>query len=61
MVDMLADRLKHQISNKVNNRSETDPALTTTFGWLLKHRTYRNNVYLPFTPAGKDGNIYIVN
>ena len=46
---------------KLATELETDPALTTTFGQFQNIGIIDDNVYLPFTPAGKDGNIYIVN
>ncbi|OUD37476.1 hypothetical protein [Flavobacterium sp. FPG59] len=53
--------LNTRTATKLATEVETDPALTTTFGQFQNIGLVGDNVYLPFTPAGKDGNIYIVN
>ncbi|MDI5899395.1 hypothetical protein [Flavobacterium yafengii] len=53
--------LNTKTATKLATELETDPALTTTFGQFQNIGLIGDNVYLPFTPAGKDGNIYIVN
>lgn len=46
---------------KLATEIETDAALSTTFGQFQNIGVVGDNIYLPLTPAGKDGNIYIVN
>ncbi|GGE99941.1 hypothetical protein [Flavobacterium limi] len=48
-------------SVKLATEVETDAALSTTLGQFQNIGLVGDNVYLPLTPAGKDGNIYIVN
>lgn len=53
--------LNAKTATKLATDVETDTALTTTFGQFQNIGLVGDNVYLPLTPAGKDGNIYIVN
>lgn len=46
---------------KLATEIETDAALSNTLGQFQNIGLIGDNVYLPLTPAGKDGNIYIVN
>lgn len=46
---------------KLVTEIETDAVLSTTLGQFQNIGLVGDNVYLPLTPAGKDGNIYIVN
>jgi hypothetical protein len=46
---------------KLATDSETDAALATTLGQFQNIGVVGDNAYIPLTPAGKDGNIYIVN
>ncbi|WP_348799078.1 hypothetical protein [Flavobacterium adhaerens] len=48
-------------SVKLATEIETDAALSTTLGQFQNIGLIGDNVYLPLTPAGKDGNIYIIN
>lgn len=40
---------------------EGDAALSTTFGQFQNIGLHGDNVYLPLTASGKDGNIYVIN
>lgn len=53
--------LNAKTATKLATDSETDTALGTTFGQFQNIGLVGDNVYLPLTPSGKDGNIYIVN
>lgn len=53
--------LNDKSANKLATEVETDTALTTTLGQFQNIGLVGDNVYLPLTPSGKDGNIYIVN
>ncbi|WP_163409059.1 hypothetical protein [Flavobacterium ajazii] len=53
--------LNAKTATKLATDSETDTALATTFGQFQNIGLVGDNVYLPLTPSGKDGNIYIVN
>lgn len=53
--------LNAKTATKLATDVETDTALTTTFGQFQNIGVVGDNIYLPLTPAGKDGNIYIVN
>lgn len=53
--------LNDKTAVKLATDLETDAALGTTFGQFQNIGLIGDNVYLPLTPAGKDGNIYIVN
>ena len=48
-------------SVKLATEVETDAALSSTLGQFQNIGVIGDNVYLPLTPAGKDGNIYIVD
>lgn len=53
--------LNDKTATKLTTEIETDAALSTTLGQYQNIGLTGDNVYLPLTPAGKDGNIYIVN
>ena len=53
--------LNDKSATKLATEIETDPALSTTLGQFQNIGLVGDNVYLPLTPAGKEGNIYIVN
>lgn len=53
--------LNAKTGTKLATDIETDTALTTTLGQFQNIGLVGDNVYLPLTPAGKEGNIYIVN
>lgn len=53
--------LNAKTATKLATDVETDTALTTTLGQFQNIGLVGDNVYLPLTPAGKDGNIYIIN
>lgn len=53
--------LNDKTAVKLATEVETDAALSTTLGQFQNIGLIGDNVYLPLTPAGKDGNIYIVN
>ncbi|MFA9192034.1 hypothetical protein AAGV28_11710 [Flavobacterium sp. FZUC8N2.13] len=53
--------LTDKTATKLTTEIETDAGLTTTLGQYQNIGVIGDNVYLPLTPAGKDGNIYIVN
>ncbi|WP_413999965.1 hypothetical protein ACMDB5_05260 [Flavobacterium sp. W1B] len=53
--------LNDKSATKLATDIETDAALSTTLGQFQNIGVIGDNVYLPLTPAGKDGNIYIVN
>lgn len=53
--------LNAKTATKLATDSETDTALATTLGQFQNIGLVGDNVYLPLTPAGKDGNIYIIN
>lgn len=53
--------LNAKTATKLATEIETDAALSTTLGQFQNIGLIGDNVYLPLTPAGKDGNIYIVN
>ncbi|PXY45264.1 hypothetical protein [Flavobacterium hydrophilum] len=53
--------LNAKTATKLATDSEADTALATTFGQFQNIGLVGDNVYLPLTPSGKDGNIYIVN
>ncbi len=43
------------------SKTDTEPALTGTFAQFQHIGVDGNKVYIPFTPNGKDGNLYIVD
>ena len=53
--------LNDKTATKLTTEIETDAGLSTTLGQFQNIGVIGDNVYLPLTPAGKDGNIYIVN
>ena len=53
--------LNAKTATKLSTESQADAALATTFGQFQNVGVVGDFVYLPFTPAGKDGNIYVVN
>ena len=53
--------LNAKTATKLATDVEADAALTTTLGQFQNIGLVGDNVYLPLTPAGKEGNIYIVN
>ena len=53
--------LNAKTATKLTTEVETDAALATTLGQFQNIGVIGDNVYLPLTPAGKDGNIYIIN
>lgn len=53
--------LKDKTATKLATEVETDEALATTFGQFQNIGVVGDNVYIPLTPAGKDGNIYIID
>ena len=53
--------LNDKTAVKLTTEVETDAALSTTLGQFQNIGLVGDNVYLPLTPAGKDGNIYIVD
>ncbi|MFA9188585.1 hypothetical protein AAGV33_01625 [Flavobacterium sp. FBOR7N2.3] len=53
--------LTDKTATKLTTEIETDAGLSTTLGQYQNIGVIGDNVYLPLTPAGKDGNIYIVN
>lgn len=53
--------LNDKTATKLTTDIETDAALSTTLGQFQNIGAIGDNVYLPLTPAGRDGNIYIVN
>lgn len=53
--------LNDKSATKLATDIETDTALSTTLGQFQNIGLVGDNVYLPLTPAGKEGNIYIVN
>lgn len=53
--------LNDKTATKLATEIETDAALSTTLGQFQNIGLVSDNVYLPLTPAGKDGNIYIID
>lgn len=53
--------LNDKTATKLATEIEADAALSSTLGQFQNIGVIGDNVYLPLTPAGKDGNIYIVN
>jgi len=53
--------LNAKTATKLTTEIETEAGLSTTLGQFQNIGVIGDNVYLPLTPAGKDGNIYIVN
>lgn len=53
--------LNDKSATKLTTEIETEAGLSTTLGQYQNIGVIGDNVYLPLTPAGKDGNIYIVN
>lgn len=53
--------LNDKTATKLATDIEADTALSSTFGQFQNIGLIGDNVYLPLTPAGKEGNIYIVN
>ncbi|TDE05850.1 hypothetical protein [Flavobacterium sandaracinum] len=53
--------LNDKTATKLTTEIETDAALSTTLGQFQNIGVVGDNVYVPLTPAGKDGTIYIVN
>ena len=53
--------LNEKTATRLATEIETDAALSTTLGQFQNIGVIGDNVYLPLTPAGKDGNIYIVD
>ncbi len=53
--------LNDKTAVKLATDIETDAALSTTLGQFQNIGLVGDNIYIPLTPAGKDGNIYIVN
>ncbi|MBD0723956.1 hypothetical protein B6A10_02055 [Flavobacterium sp. L1I52] len=53
--------LNDKTAVKLATDIETDAALSTTLGQFQNIGLVDDNIYVPLTPAGKDGNIYIVN
>lgn len=48
-------------ATKLATDIESDAALSTTLGQFQNIGAIGNKVYVPLTPAGKDGNIYIID
>ena len=48
-------------ATKLATDIESDAALSTTLGQFQNIGAIGNKVYIPLTPAGKDGNIYIID
>jgi hypothetical protein len=53
--------LNDKTATKLATEIETDAGLSTTLGQYQNIGVIGDNVYLPLTPAGVNGNIYIVN
>ncbi|WP_269227101.1 hypothetical protein [Flavobacterium eburneipallidum] len=53
--------LNAKTATKLATEIETNAGLSTTLGQYQNIGLIGDNVYLPLTPAGVDGNIYIVN
>lgn len=53
--------LNDKTATKLATEIEADTELSTTLGQYQNIGVVGDNVYLPLTPAGKDGNIYIVD
>lgn len=53
--------LNAKTATKLATEIETDAELNTTLPQFQNIGLVGDNVYVPLTPAGKDGNIYIVN
>jgi len=53
--------LNDKTATKLATDIEADTALSSTFGQFQNIGLIGDNVYLPLTPSGKEGNIYIVN
>lgn len=53
--------LNAKTATNLTTEVETDAALATTLGQFQNIGVVGDNVYVPLTPAGKDGNIYIIN
>ncbi|MES2573920.1 MAG: hypothetical protein V4572_03170 [Bacteroidota bacterium] len=53
--------LTDKTATKLATEIETDAGLSTTLGQYQNIGVIGDNVYLPLTPAGVNGNIYIVN
>lgn len=53
--------LNDKSATKLTTEVETDATLSSTFGQFQNIGLIGDNVYLPLTPSGKDGNIYIVD
>ena len=53
--------LNDKTAVKLATDIETDAAISTTLGQFQNIGLVGDNIYVPLTPAGKDGNIYIIN
>lgn len=53
--------LNDKSATKLATDIEADTALASTFGQFQNIGLVGDNVYLPLTPSGKDGNIYIID
>jgi hypothetical protein len=53
--------LNDKTASKLTTDIQAEAGLSTTLGQFQNIGVIGDNVYLPLTPAGKDGNIYIVN
>ena len=53
--------LNAKTATKLATDVQADAELSTTFGQFQNIGVVGDNIYLPLTPAGKDGNIYIIN
>ncbi len=53
--------LNNKSATKITTDVETDPGLSTTLGQYQNIGVVDDNVYVPLTPSGSDGNIYVIN
>ncbi len=53
--------LNAKTATKLTTDNETDAALSTTFGQYQNIGADGDYVYVPLTPSGKDGNLYVIN
>lgn len=53
--------LNENTATKITTEIETDAALSTTLSQYQNIGVYGDNVYVPLSPSGLDGNIYVIN
>lgn len=53
--------LNAKTATKVTTEVETQPGLATTLGQFQNIGVVGDNIYLPLTPSGLEGNIYLIN